>query len=88
MDENAGKMLISPDGWYRVLIWQRIDGLFQYSNEILHNITDDFDENHLHESHYSDEFFWEWRGPQSGLFASAEQAEAGARKTVSWLQDL
>jgi hypothetical protein len=74
------KTLMSHDGWYRVLIVARDDGLFQYSYEELRNISEDGA--FADEFYCTDEFFWDWRGALSGLYESSEEAERQARRSI------
>ena len=73
------KRIESPDGKSRVDILDTGGGLFRFSRSSFMPSQDDVDRT------FHGEGYWSFESP-SGLYASAEEAEAGARAATSWMQ--
>jgi len=75
------KTFRSPDGKRRIEILNVGNGLFRFARSEFVLSRDEIDrQNH-------GEGYWTIETP-SGLYSSAEEAEAGARAETSWMQEL
>ena len=72
--------LYSRDGRYRVAICRRPDGLFCYMSERLNTYDDESD------PEPDGKPDWE-PDQQSGIHATADEAEAAARTELHWLRE-
>ncbi len=68
------KRIVRGDGRFRISVCQRHDGLFFYRQD---RFTEWDDAPHA----------WMDGYPPSGIFSTADEAEAEARATISWLRN-